>query len=156
VDFELLIEQIAANLRRPAGRTPDPNLAAAAGAAVPTPPFAFGAKSQQRLIFAAQLVEHCDAVGRPIAAGNIQRAPVMKNFSEQQKASSDKRSGDNPEAPKTTKALPIVKWTVAFSDCLHQAIGVCNIPLACVIRADANVPATGVQAAGRHSPFHQT
>jgi hypothetical protein len=81
----------------------------------------------------------------------------MKNFSEQQKASLDKRSGNDPEAPKTTKALPIVKWTEAFSDCLHQAIGVRNIPLDCVIRADANVPVTGVQAAGTpHSTKHES
>jgi hypothetical protein len=35
------IEQIAANLRRPAGRVPDPNPAAAVGATIPTPPFVF-------------------------------------------------------------------------------------------------------------------
>jgi hypothetical protein len=58
VDFdEDTIEQIAANLWCPAGRVPDPNPGAAAGAAVPTPPFfALGAKSQQRLIFAAKLI----------------------------------------------------------------------------------------------------
>ena len=40
VDFdEDTIEQIAANLRRPVGRVPDPNPAAAAGATVPTAPF---------------------------------------------------------------------------------------------------------------------
>ena len=41
VDFDkdTIIEQIAANLRRPAGRVPDPNPAAAAGATVPTAPF---------------------------------------------------------------------------------------------------------------------
>ena len=54
VDFDKdTIEQIAANLRRPAERITDPNPGAAAGATVPTPPFVFGAKSQQRLIFAA-------------------------------------------------------------------------------------------------------
>ena len=48
VDFNKdTIEQIAANLRRPAGRVPDPNPAAGANATIPTPPFVLGAKSQQ-------------------------------------------------------------------------------------------------------------
>jgi hypothetical protein len=42
-------------------------------------------------------------------------------------------SGDKPEVPKTTKALPVVKWTEAFRDHSHQAIGVRTIPLAYVI-----------------------
>ena len=46
IDFDKnTIEQIAANLRRPAGRVPDPNPNAAPGATIPTPPFVFGAKS---------------------------------------------------------------------------------------------------------------
>ena len=62
VDFdEDTIEQIAANLRRPAaGRVPDPNPAAGANATIPTPPFALGAKSQQRLTNAAKLVRCYD------------------------------------------------------------------------------------------------
>jgi predicted RecB family nuclease len=56
VDFDKdTIEQIAANLRRPAGRIPDPNPAAAPGATIPTPSFVFGAKSQKRLITASTL-----------------------------------------------------------------------------------------------------
>jgi hypothetical protein len=70
VDFEKdTIEQIAANLRRPAGRVPDPNPAAAAVATVPTPPFVLGAKSQQRLINAAKLIRYYDTVGRNVTAG---------------------------------------------------------------------------------------
>jgi predicted RecB family nuclease len=47
VDFDKdTMEQIAANLRRPAGRIPDPNPCAAPGATIPTrPSFVFGAKS---------------------------------------------------------------------------------------------------------------
>jgi hypothetical protein len=66
------VEQIAANLRRPVGRMPDPNPAAAAGATIPTPPFVFGAKSQRRLNHAAKLVRCYDAVGCNTAAGNPQ------------------------------------------------------------------------------------
>jgi hypothetical protein len=43
----------------------------------------------------------------------------MKNFSEQWKALEDKKSGDDFEVSKTTKALPIIKWTKALRDCLH-------------------------------------
>jgi hypothetical protein len=65
IDFDkITVVQIAANLRRPAGRVADPNPGAADGAMVPTPPFVFGAKSQQRLVVAAQLVRYYEMVGR--------------------------------------------------------------------------------------------
>jgi hypothetical protein len=127
------IEQIAANLRRPAGRITDPNPTAAAGATIPTPPFVFGVKSQQRLSHAANLIRYYDTVGRNITAANLQWTPVMKNYSEQWKALTDKKGGDEPEVPKITKALPIIKWTEAFRDYLHRVVGVRNIPLAYVI-----------------------
>ena len=47
---------------------------------------------------------------------------------------------DDPEVPKITKALPIIKWTEAFQDFLHQIIGVRMILLAYVICANVNVP----------------
>jgi hypothetical protein len=57
--------------------------------------------------------------------------------------------------PKITKALPIIKWTEAFRDYLHRVIGVRIIPLAYVIRPEADVPAIGAQAAGTpHSIEH--
>ena len=151
------IEQIAANLRRPAGRVPDPNPGAAAGATIPTPPFVFGAKSQQRLIQSTKLLRYYDTVGRTATAANLQWTPVMKNFSEQWKALEDKKkAGDEPEVPKITKALPIIKWTEAFRDYLHRVIGVRMIPLAYVIRPEATVPAIGAQAAGTpHSVQHE-
>jgi hypothetical protein len=149
------IEQIAANLRRPAGRIPDPAPGAAIGATIPTPAFLFGAKSQQRLMVATQLVRYYDTVGRNTTAGNLQWTPVMKNFSEQWKALEDKKRGDEPEVPKITKALPIIKWTEAFRDYLHRVIGVRTIPLAYAIRPEAAVPAIGTIAAGApHSTEH--
>jgi hypothetical protein len=149
------IKQIAANLRRPAGRIPDSNPGAAAGATIPTPSFVFGAKSQQRMNYAAELVRFYDTVGRNITAGNIQWTTVMKNFSEQWKALKDKKGGDDPEVPKITKALPIIKWTEAFRDYCHRVIGVRNIALAYVIRPEAVVPPIGAQAAGSpHSTEH--
>jgi hypothetical protein len=71
VDFDKsTIEQIAANLRRPAGRIPDPNPGAAAGATIQTPPFRFGAKSQQRLTIASKLVRYYDTIGRNATISN--------------------------------------------------------------------------------------
>jgi hypothetical protein len=120
------------------------------------PPFAFGAKSQQRLSHAAKLIRHYDAVGCNTAAGNVQWTPVMKNFYEQWKALEDKKGGDKPEAPKIAKALPVVKWTEAFRDYPHRVIGVCTTPLACVIRPEANAPPIGTQAPGTpHSTEHK-
>jgi hypothetical protein len=125
------MEQIAANLRRPAGRIPDPN--AAAGATIPTPSFVFGAKSQKRLITASKLLHYYNTVGRNTTVANLQWTPVMSNFELQWKALEDKKKLDEPEVPKITKALPIIKWTEAFRDYLHQMIGVRTIPLAYVI-----------------------
>jgi hypothetical protein len=158
VDFDKdTIEQIAANLRRPAGRVPDPNPAAAAGATVPTPPFVFGAKSQQRLTIAGKLVRYYDTVGRPLTPGNLQWNPVMKNFSEQWKTLEDKRKADEPEVPKISKALPIIAWTEAYGDWSHRVPGVRSAPLAYVIRNEVAVPAIGNQAPGApHSTEHES
>ena len=130
------------------GRIADPNPGAAAGATIPTPPFAFGAKSQQRLIVSTKLLQFYDTiVGCAATAGNLQWTPVMKNFSEQWKALEDKKGGDEPDVPMITKALPIIKWTEAFRDYLHRVIGVRTIPLAYVIRPNATVPTIRPQAA---------
>jgi hypothetical protein len=85
VDFDKeTIKGIASSLRRPAGRIADPNPGAAAGATIRTPPFAFEAKSQQRLIVSTKLLRFYDTVGHVATAGNLQWTPaVMKNFSEQ-------------------------------------------------------------------------
>ena len=65
----------------------------------------------------------------------------MKNFKIQWMALKDRKKGDDPEVPKITKALPIIKWTEAFQDLLHWIIRVRMIPLAYVIDVDVNVPA---------------
>eukprot|EP00957_Ditylum_brightwellii_P150244 11441861-Ditylum_brightwellii.AAC.1 len=66
-DFDkLLIKQIAENLRRLAGRIPDPTPGAAPGATIPTPSFTFGAKCQQRLLVACELVRYYDTVNRQL------------------------------------------------------------------------------------------
>jgi hypothetical protein len=113
------IKGMASNLRRPARRIADPNPGAAEGSTIPTPPFAFGAKSQQRLIHATKLLRFYDTVGRAVTAANLQWTPVMKNFSEQWKSFENKKGGDKPDVQMISKALPIIKWTEAFRDYLH-------------------------------------
>ena len=70
-------DHIAANLRRPTGRIPDPNPTAAAGSTTPTPPFVFEAKYQKRLIVAAKLIKYYETVGGPLTASNIQWTNVV-------------------------------------------------------------------------------
>ena len=65
----------------------------------------------------------------------------MSNFEIQWKALKDMKDEDDPDVPKITKALPIIKWTEAFKDFLHRVIGARMIPLAYVIRTDTKVPA---------------
>jgi hypothetical protein len=141
------LQQVADNLRRPGGRVPDPTPGAAAGATIPTPPFVFGAKSQKRLLAACDIVRYYEETGRPLTAANIQWNSVIKNFGEQWKALKDRKTGDLPEVPKITKALPVIKWTQAFADYLHRVIGVRMIPLAYVIREDVAVPAFACRTA---------
>ena len=131
IDFdEESLQLVSDNLRRPGGRIADPTPGAAAGASIPTPPFVFGAKSQKRLMAASDLIRFYETVGRPLTAGNMQWATVIKNFAEQWKALKDRRDQDDPEVPKITKALPVIKWTQAFEDCLHRVTGVLMTPLA--------------------------
>ena len=65
----------------------------------------------------------------------------MKNFEIQWTALKDRKKDNDPEVPKITKALPIIKWIEAFQDFLHWIIGVRMIPLAYVIFANVNIPA---------------
>ena len=54
----------------------------------------------------------------------------MSNFEIQWKALKDRKDEDDPDVPKITKALPIIKWTEAFQDFLHRVTGARMIPLA--------------------------
>jgi hypothetical protein len=118
------IGQIAYNLRRP------PNGA----------PFVFGAKSQKRLIVACELIRYYETCGRVLTPANLQWNTVMKNFEIQWKALMDKKDRDEPDTPKISKSLNIMKWSEAFRDILHRCIGVRNVPIVYVIREIAVVP----------------
>jgi hypothetical protein len=118
--------QVAYSLRRPA-----------AGAG----PFVFGAKYQKRLIVACELVRYYEIVGRPLSAANLQWNTVMKNSEIQWKALMDKKDKDEPDTPKISKRLNIMKWSESFRDILHRCIGVRNVPIVYVIRDEAAMPA---------------
>ena len=127
------LQQLADHLRKPGGRIPDPNPNAAEGATVPTPSFIYGAKSQKRLAVACNLIRYYQTVGKDLTASNIQWNQVMSNFEIQWKALNERKDQDDPEVPKITWALPIIKWTEAFQDFLNRVIGARMIPLAYVI-----------------------
>ena len=136
-DFEKdSLQQLVDNLRRPGGRIADPHPNAPGGATIPTPAFTYGAKSQKRLTVACDLIRYYQTVGRDLTAANIQWNQVMGNFEIQWKTLKARKNEDDPDVPKITKALPIIKWTEAFQDFLNRIIGARMIPLAYVIRTD--------------------
>ena len=137
-DFEKQsLQQLADNLRKPGGRVADPDPNAPAGGTIPMPAFTYGAKSQKRLSVACDLIRFYQTVGRDLTAANIQWNQVLSNIEIQWKALKDRKDEDDPDVPKITKALPIIKWTEAFQDFLNRVIGARMIPLAYVI---CNVP----------------
>ena len=72
IDFDKeALQQLADNLRRPGGRVPNPDPAAAAGSTTPMPAFGFGAKSQKHLGIACELVRYYNTVGRDLTAAKI-------------------------------------------------------------------------------------
>ena len=93
-----------------------------------------------RLMAATKLVRYYMMVGHPLTPANMAWNTVMRNFNEQWKALEERKENENPDISKITKALPVIKWTEAFTDYLSCAIGVQMISLAYVIRPVADVP----------------
>ena len=133
--------QVAENLRKPGDRIPNPDPNAPVGSTIPRPSYVFGAKSQKRLLEACELVRFYETIGRPLTAPNIQYDPVIKDFMQQWKALTERKTNDGPEVPKITKALPLLKWTEAFDDFLSRTVGSRTIPYSYVTRESEAVPA---------------
>ena len=76
----------------------------------------------------------------PINHLSIHWTPVVKNFDIQWEALVDHKKSNEPDIPKITQRLPVLKWTEAFLDYLHRIIGSRMIPLAYVICKYANPP----------------
>ena len=105
---------------------------------------------------ACDLIRYYQTVGSDHTAANIQWNQVMSNFEIQWKALKDRKDEDDPDVPKITKALPIIKWTEAFQDFLNRVIGARMIPMAYVIRIDPQVPGLALPLAANqpHSTEH--
>jgi hypothetical protein len=150
------LHQVAENLRKPGDRIANPDPNAAVGSTIARPPYVFGAKSQKRLLETSELVRFYTTIGRPLTAANIRYEPVTKDFTEQWKALTARKSESDAEVPKISKALPIIKWTEAFDDFLSRTVGARNIPLSYVTRDIAIVPpnAPDLQTNKPHSIAH--
>ena len=149
------LSQVAINLKKPGDRIPNPDPNADPGSTIPRPPYTFGAKSQKRLLAACDLVRFYASIGRDLTAGNMRWDPIIRNFEQQWKALKDRKEDDEPEVPKITKNLSVIKWTEAFDDFLHRKIGVRTIPLAYVTRETVEVPAACPERA-QNAPHTQT
>jgi hypothetical protein len=127
------------NLARPGGRVPNPDPGADAGAMIHTPRFVLGVKSQLRLKAAANLVRYYQTCSRDITAPMMQWDPMIKYHSEYWTMFEKSIEDSEPELPKITKALPIMRWAEAFVNHLSRVLGVRSIPLTYVIRANVAV-----------------
>ena len=134
------IKAVQDNLRKPAGTVPDPSNP---GQRMGAPSYVLGAKSVKRLKIAAAAVRYYQTIGRETSAANMHFTNVLKNFGEQWEAIKQKEEDDEPDVPKITRTLPIVRWTESFEDFLHQIIGSRHISLAYLVRetVEAATPA---------------
>ena len=135
------MKTVVENLRNPGGRVPNPDPNAPDGSTIARPPFVFGAKSHKRILEACDIICFYETIGRPLDARNLVYSTIIRNFAQQWKALKDRKEAEDPELPKVTKALPIIKWTEAFIDYCNRKIGARTIPLSYVIREEHKVPA---------------
>ena len=70
----------------------------------------------------------------------MRRNPTIKTFNDHWKSLKARKDETNPEVPKISKTLHIMKWTEAFSDFTRRVIGTRTIPLSYVIRETVDVP----------------
>ena len=66
----------------------------------------------------------------------------MSNFKDLWQALKDKKAKEQPDTPKISKTLPIMKWTESFGDHLNRCIGVRFVPLSYVVRKESVPPLT--------------
>ena len=67
--------------------------------------------------------------------------PGHQDITEHWKSLTARKDATNPEVPKISKNLHIMKWTEAFSDFARRIIGTRTILLSYVIRETVAVPA---------------
>ncbi len=102
--------------------------------------YAIPAKSQIRLDGARKAVLYYNLVGRPLEPADM-GWPVIKNFVEQWKALTEKKTADAGKLPFLTKDKLVYKWIEQMNQYLDNVIGVRNAPYTYLTRPDANPPA---------------
>ena len=143
---------LANNLRRPGGTIPDPN---DAQRQIPNPGFMLGTKSLKRLKVAACAVRYYEAIGRTLTPRNMHYTNVLVVFYKHWIALKSKKDADDPEVPKITKQLTIVKWSESMIDFLHLIVGARMIPLSYVVRGDVDVPGEETAPSLNNLPYSQ-
>lgn len=129
-----MLKQLKEDLRKPSGTeaTNNPNIV------IPKQPFLLSAVSYQRLSIACSLIRYYNAVGRVITPDNLMWNGPMEQFGEYLKGLKAAKDEETPDVPRITQKLPIMKWTEAFENHLLIVLGAREIPLAYVIRAEAD------------------
>ena len=65
-----------------------------------------------------------------------------------------KADKDEPEVPKITQQMTVMKWATDFDDHLHACLGTNKAPLAWITQASDIVPTISTHAAYIHSDLH--
>ena len=63
----------------------------------------------------------------------------LVDFYEQWENLLKKGETTEPDTPRITRTLPIIKWTESFEEFLHQVLGVQSVPLSYIIREQSAV-----------------
>ena len=101
-------------------------------------PFPISAKTQKRMLIATHAARYYDQIGRDITPMMLYWT-TLKNFDLQHQALLDKKKRDEPDVPKLTSKMSIVKWIESFKLHCYAIIGVRNCPIYYVIRNVADV-----------------
>ena len=135
---EDLINNLKEDLRKPTGTMQDPNDPARV---VPQTPLVLTPLSCRKILVAAKAMQYYEAVGRVPTLAALRWAGPLTRFSQYLKALKSMKDDEKKEPPRVTRSLPIGQWSEAFIIYLENTLGVRDIPLAYVVRAQATPPA---------------
>jgi len=121
------LDNIWENLRKPPQKLNDK------GKLENVAPFPISAKSQKRMLIATHAARFYDQVNRDITPAMMEW-DTLKNFDLQYQALLDKKKQDEPDVPKLTSKMSIVKWIESFKLHCYAIVGVRNCPIIYVIR----------------------
>ena len=107
-----------------------------------------------RLIAACDLMRYYETVGRSLSVSNVRWSSVIRSFKDQWKALKSRRKDEEVKVPKISKALPVMKWSEAFTDFLYRVVGIRMIPLAHVVIENVS-PARSLPPLAQDSPHSE-